>query len=207
MMTACGLAEAPPAETVTVPPATTPDLNAGAPPPPPPTAFIAQLTPTQTAAIDAIGAPLVVPTAIPPGFAVAQVNTSQEGAFASYQIVYRDDRDRCFAIEYAAGGIGGLPPTEARLPISLPIVNDAADYGLNYGHYADPTQRAQFPEPVMMSDWLPITSGFYRLAGAAYLNAAIQPVPPCQDVAAEEAMAIIESWVLISDDIQGEGDL
>lgn len=182
-----------------------PNSSSSVPPPPPSSAFIARLTPEQTAQIKTLGAPLVVPTAIPAGFTVEQVAVKQDDRFSGYRILYRDEGDRCFLIEYTSGGVGGIPKTEGRLPINLPILSPDADFGLNYGHYEDPNLRAQFPDPELISDWLPISGGFYRIAGATYINNSLIPEASCKDVALEEAATILESFAEITDEIRGDG--
>ncbi|MEL7316957.1 MAG: hypothetical protein AAFN08_18765 [Cyanobacteria bacterium J06559_3] len=177
---------------------------ADGPPPPPSAAFIALLSPEKAAEIEAMGVPLVVPTAIPAGFAVEQVMTSQSENFSSYQILYRDGGDRCFVVEFAAGGVGDIPATEYRLPIEPPLFS-GGEYGLNYGGYVDSDLRAQFPEPELVSDWLIGDNGVYRLAGAAYINDALTPARPCQDITPEEAVEVVESLALVTDDIGGDG--
>jgi len=175
------------------------------PPPPPSSAFLALLTPDQTARIRALGVPLVVPTTIPSGFIVDQVDTTADTRFTTYHILYRDGGDRCFLVEFTTAGVGSLPATEYRLPINPPLVNDGEDYGLNYGRYSDATLSTEFPEPELTSDWLPLAEGVFRLAGAAYINDTLTPSPPCQDIAPEEAVAIIESFAEVSDEIVGDG--
>ena len=149
----------------------------------------------------------MVPTAIPSEFVVEQVDVTSSDRFTGYQILYRDGDDRCFLIEYTSGGIGGIPKTANRLPLNLPILGQTTGYGLNYGHYVDPHLRAQFPQPELMSDWLPIDSGFYRLVGAAYTNNVLSPPQPCQDITPDVAVAILESSALITDEIQGDDSL
>ena len=174
------------------------------PPPPPSSAFIALLSPEQTSDIAALGISVVVPTAIPAGFLVEQVERVEDETFTSYRILYRDNSDRCFLVEYAEGGIGDIPATEYRIPIKPPLFDDGEDYGLSYGNYADTNLREQFPEPELMSDWLPLDNGVYRLAGAAYINDRLAPSRPCQDVSLEEAVQIVESFALITDEIIGD---
>ncbi len=174
------------------------------PPPPPSAAFIALLPPEKAAEIEALGVPLVVPTAIPSGFLVERVLTNQSDGFSSYQILYRDGSDRCFVVEYAAGGVGDIPATEYRLPIQPPLF-EGEEYGLNYGGYVDSSLRAQFPEPELVTDWLIGDNGVYRLAGAAYINDALAPERPCQDITPEEAVEVVESLALITDELIGDG--
>lgn len=175
------------------------------PPPPPSSAFIALLSPEQTAQIKSLDVPLVVPTAIPAGFTVERTEVMSDDRFASYRILYRDDRDRCFLIEHASGGVSAATTTENRASLELPILDNSQQYGLNYGRYADGELQAQFAETVMVSDWLPLYGHFYRLAGAALINAVLNPSPLCQEISVEEAVNILESLALITDEITGDG--
>ena len=174
------------------------------PPPPPSSAFIALLTPEQTAELRVLGSPLVVPTDIPTGFLVERAEVIQDERAAGYQILYRDSSDRCFAVEHTVAGIGSTPETEYRIPIQPPLVGEG-EYGLNYGSYVASDLQAQFPEPTLMSDWLPKDNGYYRLAGATYINERLAPSRPCQDITPEEAVQIVESLALITDEITGDG--
>jgi hypothetical protein len=185
---------------------TVPNSTVTPPPPSPPgTAFVALLTPEQTAQIKALNLDLVVPTTIPPGFSVDAFAVNPDDRFAGYQILYRDDRDQCFVVEYTRGGIGGLPEIEHQAAIDSPLLDASTPYHLYYGHYVDPNLRNPFSEPELISDWLPIGQGFYRLAGATYANQALASGPSCHDIAVETAVAIIESSALITETIQGDG--
>lgn len=174
------------------------------PPPPPDSAYIARLSPAQTDTIRALDVPLVVPTAIPAEFTVDRVDSVQNEWVSSYHILYRDDRDRCFLVEYAPGGVGSIPTTEYRIPLTPPLFDDGEEYGLNYGSYSDASLKAQFPEPELVSDWLPLEDGAYRLAGAAYINGTLTPDRLCKDITPEEAVPIIESFAVITDEITGD---
>ncbi|MEM6836217.1 MAG: hypothetical protein AAF609_05120 [Cyanobacteria bacterium P01_C01_bin.120] len=187
------------------PPEATAESLPAAPPPPPDAAFLALITPEKTAQIRDLGLPLVLPAAVPAGFQVAQVQTQADERFGGYQILYRDDRDRCFLIEYTVGGIGDMPATENRLPLSPPMLaEDSVEYGLNYGVYVDPALREQFPESLLHSDWLPVAGGFSRLAGAALINEMLTPAAPCTNLPVADAVAIIDSLAVITDEIQGD---
>ena len=192
---------------IAAPPSTEPTASVpGAPPPPPDTAFLALITPEQTAQIRALGLPLVLPTAIPEGFGVVQLLTQADERFGGYQILYRDGGDHCFLTEFTTGGVGGTPTTENRLPLTPPILtDDTVEYGLNYGVYVDAALREQFPEPSLISDWLPVPDGFVRLSGAALINNTLNLDVPCTNLAPEEAIAVINSLAVISSDIQGDG--
>ena len=157
------------------------------------------------AELKTLGVPVVIPTAIPAGFAVAQVTVDKgNDRDQGYSILYQDPDNRCFLVEFTAGGIGGTPTTEYRIPLKPPLF-PALDYGLNYGPFVDPELRSQFPEPELMSDWLEHGGGFYRLAGAAYINETQTPSAPCQDLTPEAAVTIIDSLTEVTDDITGDG--
>ncbi|MGF1459592.1 MAG: hypothetical protein ACFBSG_11255 [Leptolyngbyaceae cyanobacterium] len=179
-----------------------------APPPPPSSAFLALLPPEQTAQIRDLELPLVLPTAIPAGFAVEQVEAARDERFEGYQILYRDDRDRCFLIEYTTEGVGDMPQTANRHPLSSPVLSiqpeATGSYGLNYGPYVDPALRDQFPETLLVTDWLPVAGGVVRFAGAALIETMLSPNSPCQNVTVEEAIAIIDSIAVIDAQISGD---
>lgn len=175
------------------------------PPAPPANAFLALLSPDHMAQLKTLAVPVVIPTDIPAGFAVAAVTIIANGdRDQGYSILYQDPDNRCFVVEYTAGGIGSPPATEYRLPLKPPLFPDV-DYGLNYGPFADLDLRSQFPEPELMSDWLGYGSGFYRLAGAAYINNQSSADAPCQDLTPEEAVTIIESFTEVTEEIIGDG--
>lgn len=202
-MVACDRAEtAAPTPPAPVPP----EAELTTPPPPPAGAFIALLSPEQTAEIRTLGVAIVVPTVIPPGFRVEAVETGDAGVVGgkTYTVLYRDLDNRCFLVEFTEGGIGGLPATEYRLPIKPPLF-DRDDYGLNYGEFLDADLRSQADGPELMTDWLEGEDGFYRIAGASYINTTRSLPQPCQDVTPEEAVQLAESMAVLTQDISGDG--
>ena len=183
-------------------------VGQGAGPPPPPSgSFLAQLRPEQTDKLNALDIEVAVPTGLPLGFTVADVQTetasSEAGGGSRYRIIYQDGRDRCFAIEFTSGRVREMPATEYRLPIA-PLLFDQ-EYGLNLGQYQDPNLRVQFPEPELTTDWMAGASGFYRLAGAAYINSTISGYTGCQDITSAEAVQIVESMIYLQPGIVGDG--
>lgn len=180
-----------------------------APPPPPVGAFLAQLSPDQLQQLEALGVEVVVPGVVPAAFSVADIQAnpgsgSGPDGGASYSIVYRDGENHCFAIEFAAGGIGDMPAVEHQVPISPPLFSEQ-DYSLYYGQYVDPQLRAQFPESDLHTDWMAGGQGFYRLIGAAYINSTLLPQAGCQDIAPETAVGIVESLTVTTSDVIGDG--
>lgn len=181
------------------------------PPPPPAGAFLAQLPPEQTSQLTNLGVAVVVPGVVPPTFSVVEIRTDQAadsaapGAGVSYLVVYQSTDNRCFAVEFAADGIGDPPATESRLPMQPPLFKDQ-DYGLNYGPFAEPQMREQMPGSNLYSDWLIGPSGAYRLVGAAYIGSLFQDLSGCADVAPQEAVSIVESFTVLAPAVIGDGD-
>lgn len=201
-----------PPETNNPPPSpeTSPEIPAAVPPPPPQGAFLAQLTPDQTAQLKSLGVEVAVPGVVPPTFSVVEIQAkpaagSGPGSGASYAIVYQDSTNRCFIIEFAADGIGDPPVTEHRIPIHPPLFTER-EYGLNYGVYQDQSLRKQFPEPELFTDWLMGNSGAYRLIGGSYIQAAFPNQSDCKDITPEEAVQIVESLTVITSEVIGDGE-
>jgi len=182
--------------------------NLPGPPPPPEGAFLAQLPPEQTSQLISLGVDVVVPGAVPPGFSVTDIRTQQAAdggtGGSSYIVVYQDSTDQCFAIEFAADGIGDPSATENRLPIEPPLF-DTPGYGLNYGPFQDDSMREQFPDSNLYSDWLLGPAGAYRLVGAAYIKSLFPELANCQDIAPQEAVSVVESLTVLSPQKVGDG--
>ena len=192
------------------PPPTSAPLDAAAdgPPPPPEGAFLAQMSPTQTSQLTSLGVEVVVPGQVPPSFSIVEMRVDQSDSGPGYLVVYQNDGGQCFAVEFAATGVGDMPATESRLPIQPPLFDDQG-YGLHYGPFADANLRAEFPEPNLFTDWLIGSSGAYRLVGATYIGDLFEDLQGCEDVAPEEAVALAESLTVLSANPMGEptGDL
>lgn len=190
--------------TATSAPLTTP--VAGEPPPPPEGAFLAQMSPTQTSQLTSLGIEVVVPGQVPPSFAIAEMRVDSSDTGPGYLVVYQNNapegaasgqRSQCFAVEFAAEGIGDSPATEGRIPIQPPLFGDQG-YGLNYGPYTDPNLRAQFPDSNLFTDWMLGLSGAYRLVGASYIGDLFESLQTCEDVSPEEAVALAESFTVLT---------
>jgi hypothetical protein len=184
-------------------PLNSPDTPAPGPPPPPAGAFLAQLSPEQTQQLSSLGIDVVVPGVVPPTFAVADLRIDQGDIGLGYIIVYQDPGNRCFAVEFAAGGIGDPAATQNRIPIQPPLFGDQG-YGLNYGELAEVELRSQFPGTNLYTDWLAGRSGFYRLMGASYINDLFPALQGCQDIDPETAVALVESFTLLTSEPMGE---
>ncbi|MEA5452459.1 hypothetical protein VB780_28050 [Leptolyngbya sp. CCNP1308] len=169
------------------------------PPPPPEGAFLAQMSPTQTDQLTSLGIEVVVPGQVPPSFAIVEMRVDSSDTGPGYLVVYQNDRSQCFAVEFAAEGIGDPPATESRIPIQPPLFGDQG-YGLNYGPFTEADLRAEFPNANLFTDWMVGTSGAYRLVGAAYIGDLFESLQSCEDVSPEEAVALVESFTVLTAD-------
>ncbi|MGB3202691.1 MAG: hypothetical protein WBA99_17425 [Nodosilinea sp.] len=177
--------------------------GAGGPPPPPEGAFLGQMSPTQTSQLSSLGVEVIVPGQVPPSFSIVEMRVDQSEAGPGYLVVYQNDRSQCFAVEFAATGIGDPPATESRIPIQPPLFGDRG-YGLNYGPFTDTDLRAEFPQSNLFTDWLMGRSGAYRLIGATYIGDLFEHLKNCADIAPEEAATLAESLTILTDDPMGE---
>lgn len=194
------------------PPAETTDAdlseNTGpVPPPPPADSFLAQIPPDIATELNALEIPIIAPTYLPDGFDLvdyeAGVNEAANetvGAGPYYWLVYRDDTQRCFAIEYTSGGIGG-PTLAQSMPINSPLFGSG--YALYHGPFEDPNLATEFPEEDLFSDWLQKDTGFYRLIGAQ-LTMQTYKQSNCKNLPPEEAVKVIESMAYLSGELTAE---
>lgn len=173
------------------------------PPPPPEGAFLAQMSPTQTSQLASLGVEVVVPGQVPPSFAIAEMRVDSSETGPGYLVVYQNDRSQCFAVEFAAEGIGDSPATESRIPIQPPLFGDQG-YGLNYGPFVDADVRAELPDFNLFTDWMVGTSGAYRLVGASYIGDLFESLQTCEDISPEEAVALAESFTVLTDEPMGD---
>ncbi len=189
------------APTATSAPLTTP--VADGPPPPPEGAFLAQMSPTQTSQLTSLGIEVVVPGQVPPSFVIAEMRVDSSESGPGYLVVYQNERSQCFAVEFAAQGIGDSPATESRIPIQPPLFGDQG-YGLNYGPFTDANLREQFPDSNLFTDWMVGASGAYRLVGATYIGDLFESLQTCEDVSPEAAVALAESFTVLTAEPMGD---
>jgi hypothetical protein len=163
------------------------------------------MSPEQTSQLNSLGVDVVVPGEVPPSFSIVEMRIDQSDP--AYLVVYQNAINQCFAVEFAATGIGDSPDTEGRLPIQPPLFSPPdADpgYGLNYGPFADVDMQAQFPESNLFTDWLIGPSGAYRLIGATYIGDLFEPLRGCKDLAPQDAAGLAESLTVLTTDPMGE---
>lgn len=186
----------------------------------PTVAEASMLTTKDQTALKALGIAVAVPTDIPTGYAVSQVELepcpadsprSAEGTCRfgpQYGIVFRNAaKDSCFAVEAVGGGIGG-PSGEYRLPFSTPLFGDGA---LQFGETGDRSakmpsaEQLDSPQLDLLTDWSSKDSGksapFYHLIGAdgvraEYLNERDgKPATQCRNtITPNEAIKIAQSF-------------
>ncbi|MGB3308888.1 MAG: hypothetical protein WBG32_24225 [Nodosilinea sp.] len=173
------------------------------PPPPPEGAFLGQMSPPQTDQLTRLGVEVIVPGQVPPSFSIVEMRVDQSDSGPGYLVVYQNEGGQCFAVEFAAEGIGDPPATENRVPIQPPLFGDRG-YGLNYGPFTDADLSAEFPQSNLFTDWLIGRSGAYRLVGATYIGDLFETLQNCADIAPEEAVALAESLTVLRGDPMGE---
>ncbi len=176
------------------------------PPPPPAGSFLGQMPPDQTSQLTSLGVEVVVPGLVPPSFSIAELRVNSGDPSPGYLVVYQNDLNQCFAVEFAASGFASPPSTVNRLPLQSPLFGDRG-YGLNYGPFADAATKTQFPASNLFTDWMVGPSGAYRLIGATYIGELFQALQGCQDISPEEAVSLAESMTVLTADPIGDGPL
>lgn len=172
------------------------------PPPPPTNSYLAQLPPEATNQLVALGINIVIPTYLPPNMTLANYGVGEKeagvGGGPYYWLVYRDDQNRCFSIEYTSGGIGGIS-LENQEPLNNALFDD--DYSLYHGKFPN-GDVGELPESDLFTDWLEGEDGFYRLVGAGLVNAQDYGQGDCSNISVKEAIAVAESLSYLPTDIR-----
>ncbi|HXE71800.1 MAG TPA: hypothetical protein VNO81_03985 [Candidatus Nitrosotenuis sp.] len=103
----------------------------------------AGLLPAQVESLRALDMPVVIPTYIPEGFHLAQVQAEFDPDMAGcYQLVYQGPGESSFTVEGACGGIGDRPRGEERFAFDNPI------FGRGYVEcYPDPDYPVDWSSP------------------------------------------------------------
>ncbi|MGD1948473.1 MAG: hypothetical protein ACFB14_02365 [Leptolyngbyaceae cyanobacterium] len=171
-------------------------LSTEAPPPPPSNSYLAHLSPNVANQLVNLGINIVIPTYLTPNMTLANygVSDTSNGEDPYYWLVYRDDQNRCFAIEYATSRIR-TSSLENQAPIDSALFGDG--YRLHHGKFID--QRS---ESDLFTDWLVGNDGFYRLIGAGLVNAQNYEQNTCSNITVEEAINITESLSYLPTDIR-----
>ena len=190
------------------PAANAPDSNSAAaapdnaPPPPPPNSYLAQLPPETTNQLIALNINIAIPTYLPQAMSLANYGAGETpegvGGGPYYWLVYRDDQNRCFAIEYASGGIGGIS-LENQEPLDSALFGDG--YSLYHGKFPNGGD-GELPESDLFTDWLEGDDGFYRLVGSGLVNAQDYGQGDCSNITVKEAIAVVESLSYLPTDIK-----
>ncbi|MEM7066372.1 MAG: hypothetical protein AAF572_24785 [Cyanobacteria bacterium P01_B01_bin.77] len=172
------------------------------PPPPPTNSYLAQLPPEVTNQLVDLGINIAIPTYLPQNTTLANYGAGKKeagvGGGPYYWLVYRDDQNRCFAIEYTSGGVGGIS-LENQEPLANALFDD--DYSLYHGKFPN-GEEGELPESDLFTDWLKGEDGFYRLVGAGLVNAQDYGQGDCSNISVKEALAVAESLSYLPTDIR-----
>lgn len=109
--------------------------------------------------------PVAVPTELPPGFRVIDVETQggDAGRRPRYVIRYGHADGLCFRMESAGGGLGGPAPPPSRWAV-YPFAFLPPGAMPWYIHFTAHKARPPFLPYMVFSDWLPRGHWLYRLA-------------------------------------------
>ena len=178
-------------------------INPGnAPPPPPPNSYLAQLPPEATNLLVSLNIAIAIPTYLPPAMTLANYGAGDAaegvGGGAYYWLVYRDNNDRCFAIEYAANGIETMS-LENQDPLNSGLFGEG--YTLYHGNFPNGGD-GELPESDLFTDWFDGEDGFYRLVGAGLINGQDYGQGDCSNITIKEAIAVAESLSYLPTDIR-----
>ena len=199
--------ESPPTDSTAADAPSSPSSNTesfpdNAPPPPPPNSYLAQLPPETTNQLIALNINIAIPTYLPQAMSLANYGAGETpegvGGGPYYWLVYRDDQNRCFAIEYASGGIGGIS-LENQEPLNSALFGDG--YSLYHGKFPNGGD-GELPESDLFTDWLEGDDGFYRLVGSGLVNAQDYGQGDCSNITVKEAIAVVESLSYLPTDIK-----
>lgn len=167
------------------------------PPPPPVNSYLAQLPPDATNQLVALAIDIAIPTYLPPNMTLANYGVGTTGN-PYYWLVYRDDQNHCFAIEYAASNIDNMS-LENQEPLGLKTFGEG--YSLYHGKFPN-GGVGELPTSDFFTQWLAGEDGFYRLVGAGLVNAQDYGQKDCINIAIKEAIAVAESLSYLPTDIR-----
>lgn len=131
-------------------------------------------------------------------YGVEEFVTNQTVETPYYWLVYRDDQNRCFAIEYTASNIEHIS-LENQEPLTSALFGDG--YSLHHGKFPN-GGNAELSKSDLFTDWLAGDDGFYRLIGAGLINAQDYGQGDCTNITVKEAIAITESFSYLPTDIR-----
>ena len=169
-----------------------------APPPPPENSYLAQLPPEVTNQLTTIGVDILVPTYLPANTKLVNHSVGETAGEPYYSLVYRDDQNRCFAIEYAAAGINKIS-LENKEPINSQLFGKG--YSLYHGKFPN-GGVGELPTSDLFTDWLAGNGGFYRLVGAGIVTGQDYGQKDCGNITIREAIAVVESLSYLANDIR-----
>ncbi len=142
----------------------------------------------------------MIPTYLTQNMTLANygVGETSDNNGAYYWLVYRDNQNRCFAIEYASDGIEDIS-----LENQAPLTSELFGQGYNLYHGKFPNGGdGELPERDLFTDWLVGEDGFYRLIGSGLINAQDYGQGDCKNITVAEAITITESFSYLPTDIR-----
>lgn len=169
------------------------------PPPPPENSYLAQLPPDATNQLVSLAIDIAIPTYLPANMTLANYGIGETAAGSSYYwLVYRDNQNHCFAIEYSSRGSNDMSLENKEL---LDHVLFGEGYHLYHGKFPN-GEIGELPTSDLFTDWLEGDSGFYRLVGAGLVNAQDYGQEDCVNITVKEAISVAESLSYLPTDIR-----
>lgn len=169
-----------------------------APPLPPANSYLAQLPPKATNQLTALDVDIVIPTYLPANMKLANHSAGETEGNRYYWLVYRDEQNRCFAIEYASTNINDIS-LENKEPLNSNLFGNR--YSLYHGKFPNGSE-GELSASDLFTDWLEGEDGFYRLVGAGIVTGQDYGQTDCVNITVQEAIAVAESLGYLPNDIR-----
>lgn len=179
-------------------PTISPSGNSTAPPPPPANAYLAQLPPEATNQLTTLDVDIVIPTYLPANMTLANHSAGETEGNLYYWLVYRDEQNRCFGIEYASININRIS-LENKEPLNSNLFGNL--YSLYHGKFPN-GGTGELSASDLFTDWLEGEDGFYRLVGAGIVTGQDYGQTDCVNITVQEAIAVAESLSYLPNDIR-----
>ncbi|MBM0741262.1 hypothetical protein JOY44_06455 [Phormidium sp. CLA17] len=143
-----------------------------------------QVPQAQIQELRSLGMRVAMPINLPSGMKLTSIAGRSNPRFGrGYLLVYRAG-SKCFAVEGATDGIGGIPDGTAG---SFKVQNPAMGKG------AIEVQKPGATAPLLIGQWMS-RGPFYRVVGANYtIDGLGSDLANCQDLSAKEAVVVSES--------------
>jgi hypothetical protein len=161
---------------------------------------LAQLPPDATSQLVNLGVNIVIPTYLTQNMTLANygIGSTSAGNRPYYWLVYRDEQNRCFAIEYVSDDMEDIS-LENQEPLNSDLFGEG--YSLYHGKFPNGGD-GELPESDLFTDWFAGEDGFYRLIGSGLVNAQDYGQGDCSNITVKEAITITESLSHLPTDIR-----